>query len=195
MYRISGIRIFKQRGDVLSEDNLIMEQVKAGNKEAFEELVLKNRIAAIRFAQKYVRDEFLAEDIVQDSFAIIYIKRSEYKPKHSFKTFLYTIIRNKCIDYLRKQKTVSLDEVEHSLYTASLEEAVIDKEEREMAAELLRSLNKEYQTALYLYEYEDMSYKEIAKVMNKSVAQVKITIFRARKKIQKAVKEGYNAER
>jgi RNA polymerase sigma-70 factor (ECF subfamily) len=166
-----------------------MELVKAGNKKAFEELVLKNRSAALKFAQKYVRDEFMAEDIVQDSFAVIYIKRMEYMPKYSFKTFLYTIIRNKCIDYLRKNKCVSLDEVQ--LSCCSAEEVVIDKEERAMAVELLGSLNKEYQTALYLYEYEDMSYKEIAKIMNKSMAQVKIIIFRARKKMLKAVKEGY----
>lgn len=185
--------IFKQRGEGLSEDNLIMGLVKDGDREAFEALVLKHRMPAVRFAQKYVGDEYIAEDIVQDSFAIIYIKRMEYKPKHSFKTFLYTVIRNKCIDYLRKQKNVSIDEVE--LYTPSAEEVVVDREERSRAAELLRSLNNEYQRALYLFEYEDMSYKEIAKVMNKTVAQVKITIFRARKKIMKAVEEELNAKR
>lgn len=177
----------------MSEDNSIMELVKGGDRKAFESLVLRHRIAAIRFAQKYVRDEFLAEDIVQDSFAIIYIKRMDYMPKYSFKTFLYTIIRNKCIDYLRKQKTVSIDEVE--LVNASAEEVVVDREERVRAVELLRSLNKEYQRVLYLYEYEEMSYKEIACIMNKTVPQVKITIFRARKKIAKAVEEGINGKR
>jgi RNA polymerase sigma-70 factor (ECF subfamily) len=166
----------------------MMVLVQGGDREAFETLVLRHRIPAIRFAQRYIRDEFTAEDIVQDSFTIIYVKRMAYNTKYSFKTFLYTIIRNKCIDYLRKIKHQSLEEVE--IIASSAEEVVIDKEERKEVRRLVSTLNEEYQRAIYLYEYEDMSYKEIAKIMNKTVAQIKITIFRARKKIQKAVEEG-----
>lgn len=180
---------FVQRGEKLNDDNAVMELVQEGDKKAFEILVVKHRISAIRFALKYIRDEFTAEDIVQDSFALIYVKRMDCKTIYSFKTFLYTIIRNKCIDFLRKQKTISLEEME--IRTSSAEEVVVDREERKKVRELLATLNSEYQRALYLYEYEDMSYKEIARVMNKTVMQVKITLYRARKKIQKAVEEGY----
>jgi RNA polymerase sigma factor (sigma-70 family) len=180
---------FEKRGDELSDDNSMMELVQSGDKEAFETLVLKHRISAIRFAQRYIRDEFIAEDIVQDSFTIIYVKRMDYKTKYSFKTFLYTIIRNKCIDYLRKNKNLSIDDVE--IMTSSAEEVVMHREERKEIIEMVSTLKKEYQRAIYLYQYECMSYKEIAMIMNKTVPQVKITIFRARKKIQKAVEEGY----
>jgi len=173
----------------LIDDNTIMNLVKSGDKKVFEELVIRHRLKALRFAQKYVKEEFIAEDIIQDSFALIYIKRMSYNNKYSFKTFLYTVIRNKCIDYLRKQKPVNIDNIK--LRSPSAEDIVMKKEDRLFATKLLGKLNKDYKTALYLYEYEDMSYKDIAKIMIKSVGQVKIIIFRARKKLQKLAKEEY----
>lgn len=180
---------FSQRGDDLIDDNTIMDLVKSGNKKAFEEIVIRHRLKALRFAQKYVKDEFISEDIIQDSFALIYIKRMNYNNKYSFKTFLYTVIRNKCIDYLRKQTPVNIADIK--LRTPSAEDIVMKKEDRLFVTELLGKLNKEYKTALYLYEYEDMSYKDISKIMIKSIGQVKIIIFRARKKLQKLAREDY----
>ncbi|MCB2306249.1 RNA polymerase sigma factor [Clostridium estertheticum] len=171
------------------DDNTIMDLIKSGDKKIFEELVIRHRLKALRFAQKYVKDEFIAEDIIQDSFALIYVKRMSYSNKCSFKTFLYTVIRNKCIDYLRKQKTVNIDDIK--LRTPSAEDIVMKNEDRLFVMELLGKLNKEYKTALYLLEYENMSYKDISKIMTKSVSQVKIIIFRARKKLQKLAREDY----
>ena len=173
----------------MEDDNLIMEAVKDGDRESFEALVLKHRKAAIRFAQKFVGEEFMAEDIVQESFAIIYMKRKEYIPKYTFKTYLYTIIRNKCIDYLRKQKNYVSDHMEFAIESA--ENEVIHRENIKEAMGIFWGLKKEYQRVIYLYEYENMSYKEIAVIMNKTVAQIKITIYRARKKISEILEERY----
>lgn len=107
------------------DDNTIMNIVKSGDKKVFEELVIRHRLKALRFAPKYVKEEFIAEDIIQDSFALIYVKRMEYNNTYSFKTFLYTVIRNKCIDYLRKQKLVNIDDIK--LRTPSAEDIVPDE--------------------------------------------------------------------
>lgn len=91
-----------------------MEKTKDGNKEAFEKLVLKNRKDAIGFAYSYLKDIYISEDIVQESFASIYINRHSYKPKNTFKTFLFAVIRNRCIDFLRKNKnytSISLNDI------------------------------------------------------------------------------------
>ncbi len=91
----------------ISDDNILMEETNRGNKEAFERLVLKHRKKAIGFAFSFLKDVHMAEDIVQESFAVIYINRSKYEPKNTFKTFLFTIIKNRCIDYWRKNKDYS----------------------------------------------------------------------------------------
>lgn len=175
-----------------------MEQVKCGNKEAFDELVLLHRKSAVGFAYRLVKDSFMSEDIVQESFAAIYINRNSYKPKNSFKAFLFTIIRNRCIDYFRKNsKIISTDYEEMDLASEEISayQLIEYKQKLIYAKKLLNKLNADYRTAFYLYEYEEFSYKEIAEIMDKSLPQIKIIIHRARNKIHKYVKEDMQYEK
>lgn len=175
-----------------------MEQVRSGDKKAFEELVLLHRKSAIGFAYRLIKDSYLSEDIVQESFAAIYINRNTYKPKNSFKTFLFAIVRNKCIDYLRKNNgIISTDYYEMNLASEDLspDKLIEHKQKLAHAKKLLDKLKTEYRTAFYLYEYDGFSYKEIAEIMGKSLPQVKIIIYRARNKIQRYVKEDMQYEK
>ncbi|MBB6630339.1 sigma-70 family RNA polymerase sigma factor [Clostridium algidicarnis] len=63
------------------------------------------------------------------------------------------------------------------------------KEELQHSIEVLNKLNEDYRIAFYLYEVEGFSYKEIAEIMHKSLPQIKITIYRARKKLREFLKE------
>lgn len=182
----------------ICSDNELMERVKNGDKQAFEELVLIHRRNAIGFACRFVKDNYLAEDIIQESFAAIYINRYNYKPKSSFKAFLFAVIRNKCIDYLRKNKgivAVNYDEKELISEELSLDELVEHEQKLIYAKKLLDNLSNEYRSAFWLYEYEGFSYKEIAEIMGKSLPQIKIMLYRARCKIQKYVKEDMQYEK
>ena len=60
----------------ICDDNALMEQVKSGDKKAFEKLVLLHRKSAIGFAYRLIKDSYLSEDIVQESFAAVYINRN-----------------------------------------------------------------------------------------------------------------------
>ncbi len=188
----------KMEVSYICNENELMEKVKNGDKRAYEEIVLKYRKNAVGFAYRFVKDSYLAEDIVQESFASIYIKRSSYKNKDSFKAFLYTVIRNRCIDYLRKAKNmqaINLDEMERSFAEVSLDELLVKKDELKCAKRILEGLSYEYRTVFWLYEYEGFSYKEIAGIMNKSLPQIKIMLYRARNKIQKYIKEDMQYEK
>lgn len=174
-----------------------MEETKDGNKESFEKLVLKHRKNAIGFAYSFLKDTYIAEDIVQESFASIYIKRHEYKAKNTFKTFLFAVIRNKCIDILRKNKNytyINVDDISICSVDFQPEELFEQKEEVLYSMKLLNKLNQDYRTAFYLYEVDGFSYKEIAEIMGKSLPQIKIIIYRSRKKLQKLVKEALEYE-
>ncbi|NMB01943.1 MAG: RNA polymerase sigma factor, partial [Firmicutes bacterium] len=83
----------------ICDDNQLMRQAQNGDNRAFEQLVLKYRADTIRFAFRFVQDLHVAEDLAQESFASIYVHRQNYKPKHEFKTYLYAVVRNKCIDF------------------------------------------------------------------------------------------------
>jgi len=174
------------------EDLKLIDSFIDGDKTSFEELMIEYQESAIAFAKRYVIDEYIAEDIAQEAFAYIFVHREKYKRKYSFKTYLFTIIKNKSIDYIRKNKRINfLENMEPKNYSAAIidenylsaENEVMKKEEIEVVKECLKQLKADYRTVLYLYEYEDLSYKEIAKIMNKNIAQIKILMFRARKKL------------
>ena len=181
------------KGKDLLNDNELMNKVISGDNTAFDELVILHRRAAILFAYNFVYDYGIAEDIVQEAFVKIYILKDNYKPTNSFKTYLYTIIRNSSIDYLRgnkvRAKYLSEMKMQEGRKELSAEEEFLYENKYSEIAEIFYSLKGDYRTALYLYAINDCSYKEVASIMKKTVAQTKITIHRARKKLQDSLEE------
>lgn len=167
----------------MREDNALMSKFKAGDRESFEKLILKHREGAVNFARRYLNDGYMAEDIVQESFADIFVYRDRYRDNFSFKTYLFTIIKNKSIDYIRKKHAVPQDEIKTDGYE-SPEQIVLDNEQRNYIRRMINRLKEDYRTVLYLLEYEDFSYEEIARIMGKNLGQVKILVFRARQKLK-----------
>ena len=172
------------------EDNVLMEQVKNGDKTAYETLVIRHRAPAINFAYSFISDLYESEDIVQECFVKVYINRLEYKPSNTFKTYLFTVIRNACIDYLRyykKRHTVSLDDITEISNNINInpEDSAIKTERMTAILKNLDSLPDDYKTAIYLFAVDEMTYSEIAEIMRKSIPQVKIIIHRARTKLKK----------
>lgn len=174
----------------MDEDKILMKEFQVGNKESFEKIIIKYRAAAISFAERYIHDEYMAEDIVQESFAYLYVYREKYDCKYSLKTYLFTIIRNKSIDYFRKNKDMELwEECCISSNRNNPEEILLKKEETDILKDSIKKLKIEYQTAIYLIDYENFSYKEAGKVMGKNLAQMKILVFRARRKLKTFIQE------
>ena len=171
----------------MQDVNDLMARVKDGDRHAFDEIVVLHRKAAILFAYSFVSDFYVAEDIVQDCFVKIYVIRESYKQTYSFKTYLYTMIRNRAIDHLRannvKRKYLQTEIERQEL---SAEEEVLFEERYDEIAEVFNNLKGERRTALYLYAVSELSYKEIAVIMRRTVPQIKIIIYRARKELQES---------
>ena len=174
-------------------DNELMELAGQDNREAFETLVLRYYREAIRAAERMVHDNMQAQDIAQECFADIYVWRRRYTLSGSFRTYLYTLVRHKSIDYLRKngRREVLLEgekeswlEGQHSRNGLPEEEYLKGEQVRRLA-EQMEELPEVQRKALYLYAVEDKSYQEIAVALQKSVPQIKIAIHRARKRLIK----------
>lgn len=169
-----------------------MELVKQGDKLAYEMLVHRYRKTGIAFAYSIIRDEYLAEDIVQDCFVQIYIRREQYRSIYTFKTYLFTLIRNRSIDYYRREKhNQNIENIDPNLLCSveSIENTIIERESIRHIHEQMEQLKGDYKQILYLYAVEDLSYEQIAKVMRQTKAQVKIKLYRARQKL-KLLREG-----
>jgi RNA polymerase sigma-70 factor (ECF subfamily) len=167
------------------DDKKLYKEFLDGSIEAFETLVIEYKDNLIYFISRYtVGDLSTAEDIAQDVFAYIYVYKEKYDFKYSFKTFIFSLGKNKAIDFMRKHSRLSFnvydEELENSSDYKTIEDKIVQDEEKRLVFDSYKKLKPEYQRALYLYVFEELSYKEIARIMGKSLPQIKILIHRAR---------------
>ncbi len=162
-----------------------------GDKGGLEELIALYQHELLRFIYGYVRDTGVAEDVMQEVFVEIYCRRS-FK-EHSgvaFKTYLYTIARNKSLNAIKKRKRkkeLSLDalmEKNATLGDSETDEAftltygqrpdnLLEKTERDKALyTAISRLKAEYREVLTLRYFEDLSPERIAKITKRKVKQV-----------------------
>ncbi len=165
-----------------------------GDVKGFEELVLEYKNVLIYFLNRYVQDLNIAEDIAQDAFVDVYVYKERYNGKTSFKTYLFTIGRNKAVDYIRKNKhmqyTVDIEEqTEISSDENELIDYVIQNENKGLIAHALERMKEEYAKVLILIDFNDFSYKEAANILGKTTSQVKVLVHRARKSLRKILEE------
>lgn len=165
-----------------------------GDKKAFEYLVLQYKDHLIYFINGYVMNIHTAEDIAQDVFVDIYINKERYHFRCRFKTYLYTIARNKAVDYIRKQgrqiPMVDMERLhEEQIEEESLLEQLIWKEERQQLLDAIKTLNSNYQALIVLIDLEGLSYQEAGKVLHKTVPQIKVSLHRARKALKERLHE------
>lgn len=176
-------------------DKELYKEFLLGNKESFEQIVIRHKGAIIYFIQRYVKSIDIAEDLAQDVFVYILVNKKNYKFEYSLKTYLYTIAKSKALNFIKREKRiVELDENQFE-DLEELEEKVFRNERAENLKKAIQKLKIEYQNAIYLADIEELSYKEIGHILNKTDASVKVLIYRARKALEKIiVEEGYKYE-
>lgn len=169
------------------------ERFLAGDQQGFEELVLEHKDGLIYFILQYIKDIDLAEDLAQDAFVEVFIHKERYNRKTKFKTYLYTIGRNKAVDYIRKNKhmqlTEDIEEHHDMVKDDELIERLIRHEKSECIMKALQKIKDDYAKAIILVEFEKLSYKEVASILGKSIPQVKVLIHRAKKSLKKVLEE------
>lgn len=167
-----------------------------GDATALEELVRTYSDSLIRFAYCFVKDSAVAEDIMEDSFATLLVKRRRFSQRENFRAYLYKIVRNKCIDYLRKQKKkVSLYDVENVLSVADASKSVEDRARNETLYRCMQKLSSQYEEVLYLMYFEDCSVDELCQILKKNKKQVYNLLTRARSALKELIeKEGISYE-
>lgn len=180
--------------DNQTDKELYKEYLK-GNQQAFEEIVKKYKDHIIYFISTYTKNTQIAEDISQDVFIYILINKDQYDFKYSFKTYLYMIAKCRALNYIKKEKKVVniLEYEELNIEDDNLEEIVFQNEKNINLRKTIKKLKPDYQQIIYLTTFEGLKYKEVAKVMNKNIGQVKGLLNRAKKKLKELLEsEGYS---
>ncbi|MFT5511984.1 MAG: RNA polymerase sigma factor (sigma-70 family) [Bacteroidia bacterium] len=138
-----------------------------------------------RFALKTLKDEFEAENVVQNTFEKLWVRKDKVDMTTA-KPFLFKIAYNNCIDIIRKAKrSTTMDEVVENNYSHS--EQYSDTLEIVNAA--VEKLPKNQKAAILLRDYEGYDYKSIGEIAGMTEAQVKINIFRARQFLKAYLKD------
>ncbi len=169
------------------------------DKSALAELIKDYRNGLMLYLNGITGNLSLAEEIAEDTFVLLGVKKPRYREKYSFKTWLYTIGRNLAIDALRKQKrhpTVPIDEIAEPIAEEQdLEEAYLREERKIALHRAMHCLNSDYRQVLWLMYFEELSAKEAAEVMHKSVHAVETLVYRARKALKSQLEmEGFHDE-
>lgn len=167
----------------MEEDKRLYNDFILGNNDAFEQIMNKYRENLIYFIQRIVKSFDVAEDIAQDVFVYVLINKKEYDFKYTLKTYLYTIGRSRAINYLKKEKRCVSLNLEHQ-GNYEIEEIMFLNERKRNLKESINKLLPQHQLVIYLAKIEELPYKEICKIMNKSMVQIKMLIYRARKNLK-----------
>jgi RNA polymerase sigma-70 factor (ECF subfamily) len=150
----------------------------------FDQNISPHLRGAYNFARWLVRNDQDAEDIVQESFMKALTAADEFRG-HDARAWLFTIVRNTAINLLRRRRSDRLvpwqDEMPEPVDTgADPESAVLSSSRRERIRAAIASLPDDYREALILREFEGLSYKEIASVINTPIGTVMSRLSRAR---------------
>ena len=160
-----------------------LEQVEL----TIEQLVVEHSAAMYRLALSIVRDHAFAEDVVQESMMKAWQALDGFRGDSSVRTWLLRITHNTAISALRKRRddVMSPHDLPERPVTGSVEDAAVVQADAHEIWQALRTLDDTSRTIVVLREVDQMSYDEIAEVLELPVATVRTRLFRARQQLAK----------
>jgi len=197
-----------QKGKMSTSDEILIKKFKTGDESSFEKLVEKYQSRVYSIALSMLRDKNDADDVSQEIFVKVYRSLHKFKGKSKFFTWLYRITINTCINSRngggKRKKIVSLsqpiDEQGNDLYTylpqkrfKSPLEVLKNKELSEKIKLAIDSLSDGLKEVFILREIEDISYKELANILQCPEGTIKSRLFRARDQLKEKLGVYLNA--
>jgi len=155
------------------------------DKRAFEELFRSFFPSLVLFAQKYVPDQDTAKEIVHNVFINLWEKRQQVDTGSPLKSYLFTSVHNRCLNYIRDQKKFDKDEtIFQRMDSADFSDGVDLLEEQELEQRIydaLHSLPEKCREIFMLNRFEGLKYAEIAEKLGISVKTVETQMSKALK--------------
>ena len=183
-------------------DAALMLRVKRGDRAAFVALVEKYKQPLHNFIHRTLRDETEAEDLAQNVFLQVYKSRDRYERTAKFSTWLFTIARNLCLNEIRRRSRHPAESLEETrgenedqpsrqyedkkVFLAT--DNVLHSELAGKIEEALAGLPENQRTAILLCRQDELSYEEIAEVLDCSLSATKSLIHRGRETLKEKLK-------
>lgn len=176
---------------MFEQEQVWLDKARQGDRESFGMLIEAYQGPVYNLAYRMLNNAGEAEEAAQEAFIRAYTRLDSYDPGRKFSTWLLSITSNYCIDQLRKRRHVmlSIDEplpphpALQSEKEAGPERHMVQSEQQQLVQTLLQGLPEEYREAVVLRYWHDLSYEEIAEMMETSVSAIKSRLFRARRQL------------
>jgi len=181
----------------------LIQQLRAGDEQAFKSLVANYQDMVYNTALGVVQNSEDAEDVAQEVFIQVYRSIDQFKGDARLSTWIYRITTTKALDHIRSRRRkkrfafiTSLfgpnDELVHEPVDFQHPGVALDrKEQAALLFRMIEQLPENQKVAFTLHKTEDLSYQEIAEVMNLSVSAVESLLFRARQNLRKLLEKHY----
>jgi len=183
-----------------TNDQVYIDSILNGDTNAFAVLVGRYKDLVFTLALRMMKHTEEAEEAAQDTFVKVYKSLNKFKGDSKFSTWIYRVAYNTCLDRLKKNKrqqyTVEINEyTAHQVKTLDNALDKIEAKEREQAIQdCLALLPSEDSFLLTLYYFEELSLEEIGKIVDLKPNNVKVKLFRSRKKLATILKKTLDHE-
>ena len=182
----------------LDPDAALMLRVKQGDTEAFAALVDKYKQPVMNLVYRMLHDATEAEDLAQNVFVQVHKSAQRYEVSSKFTTWLFTIARNLCLNEIRRRNRHPAESIEaphpdqedqplrqfEDKKTFSPPESLLHGELEEKIEQALAELPENQRTAILLCRQDELSYEEIAQVLDCSLSATKSLIHRGRETLK-----------
>jgi RNA polymerase sigma-70 factor (ECF subfamily) len=183
-------------------DAALMLRVRQGDSHAFAELVDKYKQPVTNVAARMLRDPAEAEDLAQNVFIQVYKSAARYQVASKFSTWLFTIVRNLCLNEIRRRSRHPADSMDaghpeqedqpwhqfEDKKSASPPDTLLHGELETKIEQALAELPESQRLAMVLCRQDELSYEQIAEVLDCSLPATKSLIHRARETLKQKLK-------
>jgi RNA polymerase sigma-70 factor (ECF subfamily) len=187
-----------------SEDLILLDQIKEGNKDAFEQLVRKYETKVFHLAMRFTRNEEDAEEVLQDVFTTLHRKLDLFQGKSAFSSWLYRIVVNAAFMKLRKRRqkpTVHLEDLApltrqqaldgEEIFANHVDSYAQTQELKEVLRNAVERLPDQYRAVFILRDVNGFSNQEASEVLGLSVPAIKSRLHRSRLMLRKKLQRYY----
>lgn len=168
-------------------DHDLMARAAKGDERAFRILAERHAGAALRLARRILGSAAAAEDIVQDALLRVWINAPRWRPEAAFRTWLYRVVVNLCLNAKRRAPDLPLDVAEYVAdpQPGADEQLRLRERDRQLAAAIM-ALPERQRAAVVLTYQEGLSNAEVAQVLDISVSSVEALLVRAKRTLRVA---------
>jgi RNA polymerase sigma-70 factor, ECF subfamily len=170
-----------------SSDTDLMARVARGDANAFQTLVRRHVAGAQRVAERVLRNNALAEELVQEAFLRVWINAPHWRPQAAFRTWLYRVVVNLCLNAKRRPADLPLDAAGDPADPRDVG-AALERDQRDRAlAAAVDALPVRQRAAIVLSYQEGLSNAEAAAVLEVSVSGLEALLVRAKRTLRSAL--------